>query len=308
MQNKFSEKNNLWQTPAWKNFQIQLGREAWFLENENWQAVIIKHKLPFGYSWFDLPRGPIGKKINLKTILSQIFSKTESKKVVFVRIMPFEKPEQADLHFKIKQAHNNHQPETTLKLDLTLSEENILAQMKPKGRYNIHLAKKRGVRVFSSQEVEKFYQLIQETTQRNHFSGHGLEYYQTLLKSFPKNSQLYLAEYLGKIIAGGIFIFTDTEAVYYYGASSNSFREVMAPYLIQWTAIQEARHKGCHTYDFLGIAPVNADKNHPWQGVTDFKLKFGGEIVNYPPAQEIILKPWIYFLFVLLKKIRNRLN
>jgi lipid II:glycine glycyltransferase (peptidoglycan interpeptide bridge formation enzyme) len=126
-----------------------------------------------------------------------------------------------------------------------------------------------------------------------------------MLNIFKNEAQLFLAEYEGKIIAGGIFTYLNQEAIYYYGASSNKNRNVMAPYLIQWTAIQEAQKRKCKIYDFLGITPEKANKNHPWQGVTSFKKKFGGKIVNYSPAQEIVLKPLIYNLFIMLKKVRN---
>ena len=78
----------------------------------------------------------------------------------------------------------------------------------------------------------------------------------------------------------------------------------MAPYLLQWHAICEAKKLGFAHYDFLGIAP-SGSKNHPWQGVTDFKLKFGGEIVNYVKAKEFVFKPLWYFIIRLVKKIKR---
>ena len=119
----------------------------------------------------------------------------------------------------------------------------------------------------------------------------------------PENAQLFLADYNGEVIAGGLFVYLDEWGIYYYGASVNSYRNVMAPYLIQWEAIKEAKRRGCKHYDFLGIAPENA-KNHPWKGVTEFKQKFGGRTVHYPQAKEMVLRPFWYLVYRIYKLIK----
>jgi len=119
-----------------------------------------------------------------------------------------------------------------------------------------------------------------------------------------ENAQLLTAEYQGSIIAGGIFVYLDECGIYYYGASDNEYRNLMAPYLIQWEAIKEAKKRGCKTYDFLGVAPENA-KNHPWAGVTEFKKKFGGQIIDYPTAKEMVLRPFWYNVYRLYKFIKG---
>jgi lipid II:glycine glycyltransferase (peptidoglycan interpeptide bridge formation enzyme) len=78
---------------------------------------------------------------------------------------------------------------------------------------------------------------------------------------------------------------------YYYGASSYTHRALMAPYALQWAAMRYYKARGCATYDLLGIAPPDAPPDHPWQGISAFKEKFGGEVVMYPPEQEIVLRP-----------------
>jgi len=300
-------KTNLWQTPLWEKFQKKLGRKTWFLTNQKSQLLAVKHPLFLGYNWIDLPHGPIGEIQDYTFLIQKLIQSKADKATVFIRLMPEKQlfKKQLTTNYKLRTAHANHHPETTLKLDLTLSEEEIFKQMKPKGRYNIRLAKKKGVKIIQSEDIQSFFELIQETTQRNQFWGHSKKYYQTMLNVFGKNAQLLLAQYKGEIIAGGIFIYTQDEAIYYYGASGNQYRNLMAPYFIQWKAIQEAKKRKCKQYDFLGISPENSPKNHPWKGVTEFKKKFGGEIISYLPAQEIILKPLLYYCFIYLKKIRD---
>lgn len=296
---------NLWQSPLWEKFQKRLGKKTWFLNNKKTQLLAIQHNLPLGYNWIDIPRGPIGQPEDYQLLLEELITSAKKEKTVYIRIMPESSYQLLTTNYSLKQAHANHQPETTLKLDTTLSEEELLKQMKPKGRYNIRLAQKKGVIIKESKNVAAFFKIFQETTTRNKFGGHSQEYYETMLEVLGNKAQLILAEYEDKIIAGGIFTYLNQEAIYYYGASSNQHRNVMAPYLIQWTAVKEAKKRKCKTYDFLGISPEKANKNHPWKGVTSFKKKFGGTVINYYPAQEIILNPFIYNLFLALKKIRN---
>lgn len=301
MQNK----TNLWQSALWQKFQKKLGRQTWFLKNAETQLLAVQHFLPLGYSWIDIPRGPIGN-VNLwQKLLEELIQKTKKQKVVFIRIMPSNKIEKKDFKHKIYKAHANHQPETSLVLDLTLEESELLKQMKPKGRYNIRLAQKKGVIVKESKDVSAFFKIFQETTERQKFGGHSQKYYEIMLDILENRAQLLLAEYENEIIAGGIFTYFEDEGIYYYGASIQKHRNVMAPYLLQWTAIQEAQKRGCQKYDFLGIAPEKTQKNHPWQGVTSFKKKFGGIVLEHSPAQEIVLKPSIYKTFLALKKMRK---
>ena len=124
-----------------------------------------------------------------------------------------------------------------------------------------------------------------------------------MLNTLPDNAELLLAKHEGKVIAGGIFIYLDEWGIYYYGASDHDYRNLMAPYLVQWSAIQEAKKRGCKYYDFLGISPENS-VNHAWAGVTQFKKKFGGKVANYPKAKELVLRPLWYWLYKVYKKIR----
>jgi lipid II:glycine glycyltransferase (peptidoglycan interpeptide bridge formation enzyme) len=78
--------------------------------------------------------------------------------------------------------------------------------------------------------------------------------------------------------------------IYYYGASLHEHRPLMAPYLLQWEAMHICRARQCHDYDLFGIAPPDASEHH-LRGVTDFKRKFGGRTVTYPPERTLRLRP-----------------
>ena len=104
----------------------------------------------------------------------------------------------------------------------------------------------------------------------------------------------------------GIFVFYGKTALYYYGASSsdNAKRKYMASYLLQWRAIEEAKKRGCEVFDFLGIAdPENP--NSPLAGVTDFKLKLTDITKEWPQAQILVVRKWVYLILRIKKGVKN---
>lgn len=309
------------QTSAWGEFQSQLpGRNKhWRLavEDENGKiiatALIIRQALPLKKCWLYCPRGPLADYQHpeaLKLLLQKIRDMAKHERAVFFRMdPPLLAEEKIDWkHLGAQKAHAHYQPENTLILDLDRDEEELLKQMKPKGRYNIKVAQKNGVIVRKSsnspEDIDAFYRLLQQTTSRDEFSGHQKKFYSDMLKTLGEKALLYLAEYQEKIIAGIIVTHHNDTAIYYFGASGNEYRNVMAPYLLQWQAIKDAQKSRMKYYDFLGIAPENCPR-HPWAGVTDFKLKFGGRRVDYQPAQEIPYQPFWYLAIKLLKKLRR---
>ena len=299
-------RRNLWQHPIWEEFQKSVGRKTWLLKSDSSSALAIKHNLPLGFSWLEVPRGPLfDSDKGFSGILSEIQKIGKKEKSVFVRMSPYSELPQVDNRLStFRNAVNDHHPKTSLILNLTQSESDILKQMKPKGRYNIKVAKKHDITVKPSKDIEPFYNLLRKTGNRDGFGIHPKSYYQKMLDGMSDHTQLLLAEYQGKVIAGGIFVYLDEWGIYYYGASDNEYRNLMAPYLVQWSAIQESKKRGCKHYDFLGIAPENV-KGHPWAGVTEFKKKFGGKVVDYPVAKELVLRPFWYWVYRIYKKVRH---
>lgn len=317
--NNFVEKHPLGtihQLCEWGEFQAKtLGRDKFWvltIENEAQEiqatALIIRQKLPLGKSWLYCPRGPLVDSIN-KELTDALFAKiaaiAKQEKAIFLRFDPPHMKGE-EIHIKdARKAHAHYQPESTLIVDLTLSEDEILKQMKSKGRYNIKVAKKHDVAVKESDDIETFYNIFKETTQRDHFSGHPLQYYKDIMQSLgPNRAKLFIASYNGRPLAGAIITYFGSTATYYFGASSNQNRNTMAPYLLHWHIMQDAKKRGYQEYDLFGIAPEGA-KNHAWSGVTDFKLKFGGQRINYADAQEIVYQPFWYWLLKLAKRLRG---
>jgi len=327
--------SSLHQSQIWSDFQQSIGRETFYLKEENSHIFITKIPLPKGFCWFWAPRCPVGDQ-NFEKLWWQIQKLAKKQKAIYIR---FENPSQNIEFFfpniKFKKSPQSYLPETTLILDLTQSEEQILTQMKQKGRYNIRLAEKKGVKIeiFDYQDiaklkiaVENFHQILKETEDRDGFKGHDGNYYFKMLQSLKSNAKLYLAKYENNYLAGIIITKFKNTATYYYGASSNLHREVMAPYLLQWRAIKDAKKGNCVIYDFLGISPITQISNDnlkspkgihnssfiihhsPLKNVTQFKLKFGGIEITYPPSKTYIFKPWLYYLLLAAKFLLKKLT
>jgi lipid II:glycine glycyltransferase (peptidoglycan interpeptide bridge formation enzyme) len=219
---------------------------------------------------------------------------------------------------KFRRAGADIQPPDTVLVDLTPPIDDILAAMKPKCRYNIGLAEKRGVVVCEQDNnIEVFYRLLKETALRDGISVHNIEYYRALLEesrgesgqTVPTQIRLYTARHENDDLAAIMALFRGKQATYLYGASSNIKRNLMAPYALHWKAMQDAKAFGCTTYDLFGIPP-DESPGHPMAGLYRFKTGFGGKIVHRPGSWDYPCKPLLHTLFknaeILRKKIMQR--
>jgi len=165
-------------------------------------------------------------------------------------------------------------------------------ELKKKTRYNVGLAEKRGVVVSSAAEddLSRWYEIYLRTAVRDQIGIHRFEYYQTIFSQAREMKDLgkpapdlkfYVARHERDLLGGIIVAHWRGRATYLYGASSNVKRNLMASYLLQWRAMNEAREAGCDTYDLFGIPPTN-DPDHPMHGLYRFKTGFGGTIVHRP--------------------------
>ena len=211
------------------------------------------------------------------------------------------------------------QPPDTTQVDLTRTEEEILAAMKSKWRYNINLAARKGVTVqktaLDSSSIEKavddFYALYKETSARDGIAMHAKGYYKDLLELSAQEAQkgsdvpqvnLYMASHEEDNLGAIMTLFSKTEAVYLYGCSSNVKRNLMPNFLLQWTAMQDAKAYGSRYYDMYGMPPAD-DPNHPMHGLYLFKTGFGGRNVHRTGSWDVPLKG-MYSLCVFAEKAR----
>ena len=202
--------------------------------------------------------------------------------------------------------------EYTAVINLEKTEDEILSLMKPKGRYNIKVAQKKGIEVKvvekSEKNIQKYYDLMLETTSRDNFSWHSLNYYKNFLEKI-ENSKLLLAYKDEEVIAGWVFVFDKEISIYYYWASTSKkeYRNMMAPYLLQWEAIKIAKNQKSKIYDFLWIAPLWVT-NHSLSWVTSFKWKLTQDFREVSEGYIFIRKPFLYKLLNIFRKIKNNIK
>lgn len=197
----------------------------------------------------------------------------------------------------------------TFLVDLTKSEDELLAKMHPKTRYNIRLAQKNGVQVEEKDDQKSFNTFLtlqRETARRQKFFTHPDSYYQKMWNTLrpAKMVHLLIASYKKEPLASWIiFRFKDT-AYYPYGGSSEKYKNFMASNLIAWEAIRFGKKLGCETFDMWGALGENPDQNDPWYGFNRFKQGYGGKLVSYIGAYDLVLNPLAYKIFINADKLR----
>jgi peptidoglycan pentaglycine glycine transferase (the first glycine) len=280
------------QSKEWLDFQKLLGRKTWQIEG----ISTIRYNLPFKKSYLYSPRCE-GKFLSEK-FLNEIKNIAKNENAIFLKVEPIDFFGASLQKYGFIKSHNI-QPQKTLILDITKSEQELLEKMHPKTRYNIQLAQRKGVKFQTSipriQNFKDFWRLMEETTKRGGFRSHPKEYYRKLLEA--PGVELFVAEFENKIIAANIVVFYNKQAIYLHGASDYEQRNLMAAPLLQWEQIKEAKKRGCIEYDFWGIDETK------WPGVTRFKKSFHGKEIVYPGAFDLVFQPFWYKIYKIARKI-----
>jgi lipid II:glycine glycyltransferase (peptidoglycan interpeptide bridge formation enzyme) len=295
---KDNQTGSFLQSWQWGEFIAAQGKRIWrfVVESEGeWLAVILLYKgtLKFRQTFLYSPRGPVlkseirnSKLESLKLVTAKIDELARQEKALYFQLEPYT-TDQAWLE-QLKQlgfskSPRNVQPKYTLILDLNKSEEELLKQMHQKTRYNIRLAQKKGVKVLvDNSRINDFFALLHKTSKRQKVKFFDRNYFKKLLEL--DLAKLYLAEYQGRIVAANIMIFWHRSATYLFGGSDHEYRQVMAPHLLQWQAVRDAKQFGCRQYDLWGAVPTGVKgPEQKWAGVTRFKQGFDpqAEIIEY---------------------------
>ncbi|HOT91221.1 MAG TPA: peptidoglycan bridge formation glycyltransferase FemA/FemB family protein [Anaerolineae bacterium] len=192
----------------------------------------------------------------------------------------------------------------TMLLDLRPDLDQLMAQMKPKWRYNIHLAVRKGVTVRDAtpDDVPLLFAMYAETAARDSFIIREEAYYRDVWTQFMRAglSWSLIAEVNGVPVAMAIAFHFGTTVWYMYGASRDIERSAMPTYLLQWSIIRRAKETGCTLYDLWG-APEVLEITDPLWGVYRFKAGFGATFVPHLGAYDYGPHLWLYRLYALLR-------
>jgi lipid II:glycine glycyltransferase (peptidoglycan interpeptide bridge formation enzyme) len=281
-------------------------------------AQVLFRRLPLSYSLAYIPKGPMidwNNRNQVDVWLAAMHQLCGSRRSAFLKIEPHGRGDaalyEAVSRYGFVASPLTVQPPRTILIDIMPSEEEILAGMKQKTRYNIRLAARKGVSVHvgSLDDVPIFYQLLQTTGERDRFGIHSQEYFRAMLTLFgPSQAALLLAKVQGEAVAGLIVLGHGSTAYYLFGASSNTHREKMPTYLLQWEAIRWAKSRGYQAYDLWGIpdsdeAELETDflaqsqsASGLW-GVYRFKRGFGGQITRAAGAFDFVYHRPLYWAY-----------
>jgi lipid II:glycine glycyltransferase (peptidoglycan interpeptide bridge formation enzyme) len=271
-------------------------------------ALVFARSFAPGKCYYYIPDGPVFLEQDSPTEQEQVFravmSFVERKRQIEQRVVShlcinprWEHVPDFVTGFR-ESSHYYGTPRDTLYIDLTASESAILAQMKPKGRYNISLAQRYGVSVVedtSSRGIEDFVSIYRETFDRKGKRGRSCGYFHDLIPRLQAadRGSIFFAECQGTRVATALVVYCGRMATYYYGGSRAIHRNMMAPYLLHFEIMRAAKRRGCQSYDLFGVAPQGAPSDG-WQNISIFKRKFGGREIRFVSSLECVYDPAAY--------------
>ncbi|MEA1962309.1 MAG: peptidoglycan bridge formation glycyltransferase FemA/FemB family protein [Bacillota bacterium] len=279
--------------------------------------LILKRKLPLpgvNKSIFYAPRGPVVN-IDNEELCQVLFEgarkAARDQGAIFLKIDPDVEVTNQGFQEVLRncgfQKNENGldfegvQPAFVFRLDIEPSEIKLMENMHSKTRYNIRLAKKKGVtirEVYGKEDLKVFYEILEETAKRDHFLIRGYEYFETIWDQMVETgmAKIFIAEYEGQPVSGTLAFILGDKAWYLYGASSNEHRKVMPNYLIQWEMICWAKENGCTLYDFRGVSG-DLDESNPLYGLYRFKKGFNGDFTEFVGDWDVVYSRFYYFLW-----------
>lgn len=262
---------------------------------------ILKRRLPhLNKCFFYASRGPVcdySDSAVLQILLKAIEERAHKEGAILLKIDPPVTKDHVDTVAALRQAgfvesaddrgFGGIQPRCVMILDISSSLDDVFAGFKPKWRYNVRLAEKKGVEVRSDctkDDLKRFYDVLKVTAQRDGFLVRGYSYYEHMWDELvvPGIARLFLTEYEGEVVAGALSFVFGNRCCYTYGASSNNHRNVMPNHLMQWRMIEWAKESGCSLYDFRGVSQIkDKDSGDHLSGLNRFKEGFGAQFVEY---------------------------
>ncbi|MBR2989820.1 peptidoglycan bridge formation glycyltransferase FemA/FemB family protein [Candidatus Saccharibacteria bacterium] len=306
------EERNFLQSKVWAKVNRLIGHEV---IEEDGLVMIVKNAKRGRY--LEIPGGPVIDYQDEKAVAAtrELIVKTAKEhRCVFVRFRPqlLDTPENRRIlteKFKARRAPMHLAAEHTVIIDLTKSEDDILKSMRRQTRYEVRRAGKLDLTVTSGNSealFREFHKVQSETASRQHFVPPDLKTLLAEREAFGKNAKIYVAETKdGEKIAYGLILIHGHEAEYYEAASTDLNRKLPGAYALEWQAIKDLKKQQIKRYNLWGIAPPG-QPHHRYAGVTTFKTGFGGEIVTYVPAHDIIINKLRYTPDYLIETIRKK--
>lgn len=325
-----SQNANFLQTLEWAKVKNDW-KNIYFLIKENGKVKgggsILLRRLPvIGKNFMYCPRGPVldfHDKETLQFFLDKMKEISKRYNAIMVKIDPDIEIHETEIiknlfslglvQKPLTLNFEGIQPRFVSRLDITDDLDQIIDSFHPKTRYNIRLAERKGVkvRVGDRNDLKRFQEIMEETGLRDKFVVRSLAYFQKMYDNLvpPGYMRLYVAEHDGQVLSGALSLMFGNKCWYLYGASSNTSRNLMPNYILQWEMIKWAKESGCSVYDFRGISG-DLDPSNPLYGLLRFKRGFNGKYTEFIGEFDLVFDLMMYKLWdigiPLMKKIRSK--
>jgi lipid II:glycine glycyltransferase (peptidoglycan interpeptide bridge formation enzyme) len=316
------------QSWVWGEFKSRWGwsasRYLLTIAEGSWEPLaavqVLKRKLPrLPFSILYVPKGPALDYNDgplRRVVLSELESLARRERAIFIKIDPEvvkswglepERPSPIGSKFvkELKQrgwrfSAEQIQFRNTVEIAVQRPEEELLAAMKSKTRYNIRLAGRKDivVRPGTPDDLAVIGEMYRETAVRDGFAIRPLDYYLDIWHAFydAGMAQPLIAEYEGDPVAAVVLVRYGSRVIYMYGASTDKERSRMPNHLLQWEAIRWAQSQGAEIYDFWGAPDEFVETDRLW-GVWRFKDGFNGQVVRHIGAWDFVIRPFWYWLY-----------
>lgn len=311
---------NFLQSSLWQETNKKAGHTTEVLTTDKSSALCIVKAAKRG-RYLEVPGGPLLDWKDLKTaenVLESIKSLAKSKKCAFVRLRPqlLNTPENLKKlqKFGLRPSPMHLHAEHTVIIDLKKSEKDLLSNMRRQTRYEVRRAEKLKLKVDSlsadkpsfKELLNEFYETQQRTALRQHFIPPSKKELKAECEAFGKNASLYVARTeTGEPIAYGLILKYGKEADYFEAASTDLNRKLPGAYALLWQAMKDLKTEGYERFNLWGIAP-EGQPHHRYAKVTTFKTGFGGDIVNFVPAHDLVISKIKYLPDLIIETARKR--
>lgn len=307
---------NFLQSPAWGKVNELVGHKVIIEHDElNWWCLMIVKDAKRG-RFLEVPGGPLldwQDQAAKTAAFAKIREIATREQCVFVRLRPQLRIEQQQLldGLDLKKAPMHLHAEHTIILDLTKSEDELLAEMRRQTRYDVRRSAKLGMTVEWRNDAEifaEFHQVQSQTATRQHFYAPDLKMLEAEREAFGEEARIYIAKSAeGEPVAYGLFLANGPEVEYFEAASTDLHLKLPGAYALQWQAIRDFKALGYQRYNLWGIAPPGQTE-HRYAKVTTFKKGFGGETVEFVPAQDLVIRKGRYQINLLIETIRRKVR
>jgi len=304
-----SRGGHMLQGRPWAQFQQTLGQQVVWAEGEGWSWLGSVNK-GRGVSYLYSSYGPsVTSKEALVMALASLKAAAKALGLDFVRCEPIGLDEAVVAQTGLRRV-KMVQPQHSLIVDLTKSEEELRAALSSSHRNTINGTERRELTLRASTDLtdlDAFLALTHATAKDRGITPHPDSYYRTMLEVLlPLGAaKLFLAEHEGRPVSVSIALDYEGTRGYAHTGNDPESRKLRATAPLVWAMMLDAKEQGMTRFDLWGIAPEGAPKGHPWAGFTEFKHAFGGTEIAYSGTWELPLNKAKYGLWSLAKRVAS---